>query len=58
MNVYISGSRIDDMRGLDTEEVGMASCYGKKFAGRRTASSERYNIFAMTAAYRSLSMGA
>jgi len=36
------------------KQVGSASWYGKKFAGRRTASGERYDMFAMTAAHRSL----
>jgi len=39
-------------------QVGSASWYGKKFAGRRTASGERYDMFAMTAAHRSLPMAA
>ncbi|MGH8455561.1 MAG: septal ring lytic transglycosylase RlpA family protein [Stenotrophobium sp.] len=33
---------------------GYASWYGKKFHGRRTASGERYNMFAMTAAHKTL----
>lgn len=32
-------------------EVGKASWYGKKFHGRTTASGERYNMYAMTAAH-------
>jgi len=32
-------------------EKGLASWYGKKFHGRRTASGETYNMFAMTAAH-------
>lgn len=39
-------------------QVGSASWYGKKFVGRRTASGERYDMFAMTAAHRSLPMAA
>lgn len=33
---------------------GMASWYGKKFHGRSTSSGERYNMYAMTAAHKSL----
>lgn len=35
-------------------ERGIASWYGKKFHGRRTASGERYDMFKMTAAHRTL----
>ncbi|WP_031434800.1 septal ring lytic transglycosylase RlpA family protein [Methylomarinum vadi] len=33
---------------------GIASWYGKKFHGRKTANGEIYNMFAMTAAHRTL----
>ena len=33
---------------------GMASWYGKKFHGRRTASGEVYNMYAMTAAHKTM----
>jgi len=35
-------------------EVGKASYYGKKWHGRRTASGERLNIYALTAAHKTL----
>jgi len=35
-------------------ERGLASWYGKKFHGRRTASGEPYNMYAMTAAHPTL----
>ena len=35
-------------------ETGKASWYGKKFHGRRTASGEKYDMFAMTAAHKTL----
>jgi rare lipoprotein A len=35
-------------------ERGGASWYGKKFHGRKTSNGERYNMYAMTAAHRSL----
>lgn len=37
---------------------GMASYYGAELAGNRTASGERFNPGAMTAAHRTLPMGA
>lgn len=36
---------------------GIASFYGKGFHGRRTASGQRFNQHAMTAAHRSLGFG-
>jgi rare lipoprotein A len=38
-------------------QTGIASWYGKKFHGRRTASGERYDMHAMTAAHRTLPFG-
>ncbi|MFO8057407.1 MAG: septal ring lytic transglycosylase RlpA family protein [bacterium] len=35
-------------------QVGMASWYGKKFHGKKTASGERFNMFALTAAHKTL----
>lgn len=35
-------------------QVGLASWYGKKFHGERTSNGEIYNMFAMTAAHKSL----
>ncbi len=43
--------------GVASSQVGMASWYGDKFHGRKTASGERYNMHAMTAAHRSLPFG-
>jgi rare lipoprotein A len=39
------------------EEVGRASYYGKKFNGRKTASGERYDMHALTAAHPRLPFG-
>ena len=36
------------------QQQGIASWYGKKFHGRPTASGERYDMYAMTAAHKSL----
>jgi rare lipoprotein A len=40
------------------EAVGMASYYARKFQGRRTASGERYDMHALTAAHPALAFGA
>lgn len=37
--------------------VGLASWYGPRFQGRRTASGERFDRSALTAAHRSLPFG-
>ncbi|HXG20076.1 MAG TPA: septal ring lytic transglycosylase RlpA family protein [Methylomirabilota bacterium] len=38
-------------------QVGLASWYGPGFEGRRTASGERFQTAAMTAAHRHLPLG-
>jgi rare lipoprotein A len=38
-------------------QIGVASYYAKKFQGRRTASGERYDLHALTAAHRTLPLG-
>jgi peptidoglycan lytic transglycosylase len=38
-------------------QAQIATYYGKEFAGRRTASGERFNPGAMTAAHRTLPFG-
>jgi rare lipoprotein A len=43
--------------GAPAGEVGTASYYASKFHGRKTASGERYDQDALTAAHRTLSFG-
>jgi rare lipoprotein A len=43
--------------GLTFDQVGIASWYGRKFHGRTTASGERYDMGALTAAHRTLPFG-
>jgi len=38
-------------------QVGLASWYGRPFHGRTTASGERYDMHALTAAHRTLAFG-
>ena len=38
-------------------QAGIASWYGRTFHGRRTASGERFDMYAMTAAHRTLPLG-
>jgi len=40
------------------QEVGVASWYGPRFHGKKTASGERFDQSALTAAHRSLPLGA
>ncbi|WP_035467552.1 septal ring lytic transglycosylase RlpA family protein [Burkholderia sp. WSM2232] len=44
--------------GKGFRQTGLASWYGKIFHGRRTASGERYDMHALTAAHRTLPLGA
>ena len=39
------------------DEEGIASWYGKKFHGRQTANGERYDMYGITAAHRTLPFG-
>ncbi len=39
------------------DQVGLASWYGQKFSGKKTANGERFNPNAMTAAHRRLPFG-
>ncbi len=39
------------------QQRGIASWYGKKFHGRKTSSGEIYNMYAMTAAHKTLPLG-
>ncbi len=42
---------------LPRVQHGMASWYGKKFHGRKTANGERYDMFKLTAAHRRAPLG-
>ncbi len=44
-----------DAKGFS--QRGIASWYGKKFHGRKTSSGEVYNMYAMTAAHKTLPLG-
>jgi len=39
------------------QQRGVASWYGKKFHGRMTSSQEPYDMYAMTAAHKTLALG-
>ena len=41
----------------DYAETGLASWYGDEFQGRPTASGERFDMYALTAAHRTLPLG-
>jgi rare lipoprotein A len=43
-----------ETRDLAMQEVGIATWYGRKFHGQRTASGEVYSMYAMTAAHRTM----
>ena len=49
------GAAVDPVSG--TAERGLASWYGHRFHGRRTASGERFDMHAFTAAHRTLPLG-
>ncbi|HSH41911.1 MAG TPA: septal ring lytic transglycosylase RlpA family protein [Arenicellales bacterium] len=49
------GRRYEPMDAADSyRETGTASWYGKRFHGKRTSSGEKYDMYKMTAAHRTL----
>ncbi len=50
--IYYSLDKFDDF-----VQYGKASWYGKKFHGRKTSSGEVYNMYAKTAAHKTLPLG-
>ncbi len=54
----VNGVRYVPRAEPDYDRTGIASWYGGKFHGRRTASGQRYDMNAMTAAHKTLPLGA
>ena len=46
---------LENARGF--EETGLASWYGKKFHGRKTANGEVYDMYGVSAAHKTLPLG-
>jgi rare lipoprotein A len=58
----VNGERYQPMRGdgrthVDFVEAGMASWYGPDFHGKKTSNGETYDMYAMTAAHKTLPLG-
>ena len=53
----ISGAAMTSSDATAATYTGRASWYGSQFHGRKTASGERFNMNAMTAAHRTLPFG-
>jgi rare lipoprotein A len=49
--------RKKDRKKKKWKEVGLASWYGKKYHKRKTASGERYDMYGISAAHRTLPFG-
>jgi rare lipoprotein A len=56
-NAPVIDPAIDNAPQFDAIGSGMASYYGREFAGSRTASGERFDPAALTAAHRTLPFG-
>lgn len=57
-NPYVvNGVRYAPRDDRSYDRIGMASWYGKKFHGRKTASGQPYDMYAMTAAHPTLPTG-
>ena len=53
----VNESEVEVIEAPVFEETGTASWYGDKFHGRRTANGERYDMYAYTAAHKTLPFG-
>ncbi|SHI52021.1 rare lipoprotein A [Malonomonas rubra DSM 5091] len=54
----VDGKRYDPLRDHSGfSQRGVASWYGRKFHGRKTSNGEIYNMYAMTAAHKTLPLG-
>jgi rare lipoprotein A len=54
----VNGKRYEPLRDHNGfVQEGRASWYGKKFHGRKTSNGEIYNMYAMTAAHKTLPLG-
>ncbi|MCX5908176.1 MAG: septal ring lytic transglycosylase RlpA family protein [Deltaproteobacteria bacterium] len=51
---HLAYAPYDPAQGISYREVGLASWYGEEYHGRKTANGEVYNMYAMTAAHRTL----
>ena len=59
LNIYnsLKASQPGFIEAMNNARVGMASWYGGMFHGRKTAMGTTYDMYAMTAAHRSLPLG-
>ena len=48
---------LDKVSTKNAYQIGLASYYGKKFHGRKTANGETFNMYKLTAAHRVLPLG-
>ncbi len=55
LSYKVAGKRYNPLKKVSSfSQTGSASWYGSQFHGRKTASGERYNMHAMTAAHKTL----
>jgi rare lipoprotein A len=58
VSVYVGNAVIKgDWTHKNQSKVGIASWYGKRFHGRKTASGKNFNMYNNTAAHRNLPLG-
>jgi rare lipoprotein A (peptidoglycan hydrolase) len=56
-SVYVESAIKEDSTYKNQSKIGIASWYGKRFHGRKTASGKNFNMYNHTAAHRSLPLG-
>ena len=57
VSVYVGNAVKGDWTHENQSKVGIASWYGKRFHGRKTASGKNFNMYNNTAAHRNLPLG-
>ena len=57
LGLFLAGGLVAALTARPYYQVGIASWYGPGFHGKRTASGEVYDMYAMTAAHRTLPFG-
>ncbi|MGH7807287.1 MAG: septal ring lytic transglycosylase RlpA family protein [Thermodesulfobacteriota bacterium] len=57
VSVYVGNAVKGEWTHKNQSKVGIASWYGKRFHGRKTASGKNFNMYNNTAAHRNLPLG-
>jgi len=57
LSIYSGGTAKENLEHKSQSKIGIASWYGKRFHGKKTASGKNFDMYNQTAAHRSLPLG-